>query len=86
MDKDVFVTADEPAYTMALDTNRELTFNEAKAVVIRSDDYGVAGFETFVSASEADRFADALRPIGGPPIPAFRIVPDICRRRSGQRS
>jgi folate-binding protein YgfZ len=67
---------------MALDTNRELRFGAGTIVVIRSDDYGVAGFETFVSASEADRWVDALRAGGAVDVDAAAV--DVTRVEAGR--
>ena len=67
---------------MALDTNREFGFGGGTVVVIRSDDYGVAGFETFVSTSEADRWVDALRARGAVDVEAAAV--EVTRVEAGR--
>jgi folate-binding protein YgfZ len=49
---------------MPLDANQELRLGDTPATVVRSDDYGVAGFEVFVAASEVAKLSDALRAAG----------------------
>ena len=68
--------------SMALDTNREFGFGGGTVVVIRSDDYGVAGFETLVSTSEADRWADALRALGAVDVEAAAV--EVTRVEAGR--
>jgi folate-binding protein YgfZ len=67
---------------MAPDANREFTFGEGTVVVIRSDDYGVPGFETFVPASEADRWTDALRAAGATDVEA--AAAEVTRVEAGR--
>jgi folate-binding protein YgfZ len=49
---------------MVIDANQELRFGDTPVTVVRSDDYGIAGFEAFVSALEAGRLSDAVRAAG----------------------
>jgi folate-binding protein YgfZ len=67
---------------MPLDTNREFSFGGGTVVVIGSDDYGVAGFETFVSTSEADRWVDALRARGAVDVEAAAV--EVTRVEAGR--
>jgi len=68
--------------SMPLETNREFRFGEGTVVIIRSDDYGVAGFETLVSASEADRWADTLRARGAVDVDAAAV--EVTRVEAGR--
>jgi folate-binding protein YgfZ len=67
---------------MALDTNRELGFGTGTVVIIRSDDYGVAGFETFVSTSEAGPWVKALRAGGAVDVDAAAV--EVTRVEAGR--
>ena len=49
---------------LPLDANAELRFGDTPAVVVKSDDYGVPGFEIFVIVSDVARVADAIRAVG----------------------
>jgi folate-binding protein YgfZ len=49
---------------MQIDANQELRFADTPVTVVRSDDYGVPGFEVFVNAPEVARLSDALRGSG----------------------
>ncbi len=72
----------EQLESMALDANREITTAAGSVVVIRSDDFGVAGFETFVAAAEVDRFADRLRAEGAIDVDAGAV--EVTRVEAGR--
>ena len=50
--------------SMAVHANAEYHFNGTPVVLVRSDDYGAAGFEVFVPAAEVARLSAALRGSG----------------------
>jgi folate-binding protein YgfZ len=62
--------------------NRQFKFGGATVVVISSDDYGIAGFEVFVAASEADRLADRLRADGATDVDASAV--EVTRVEAGR--
>ena len=55
---------------LPMNGNLESRFGGVPVIVVRSDDYGVAGFELFIAAPEAPRFADALRAAGAADVSA----------------
>ena len=52
------------------------------AIVVRSDDYGVAGFEIFVEAPAAGALAEALRRAGA--VDVEQATADVCRVEAGR--
>jgi folate-binding protein YgfZ len=67
---------------MAIDSNQERRFGDTPVTVVRSDDYGVAGFEVFVSASEAGRLSDAVRAAGAKDVTADAV--EVTRIEAGR--
>jgi tRNA-modifying protein YgfZ len=67
---------------MAIDSNLELLFGDAPVTIVGSDDYGVAGFEVFVSASEAGRLFDAVRAAGAKDVTAEAV--EVTRVEAGR--
>ena len=66
-------------------------FGDTPAVVVKSDDYGVAGFEIFASASDVAKLADAMRAAGAKDgtadaveVAAGRSGPSRVRSRHGR--
>ena len=58
------LSSSERLEQMPIDANEQLRLGDVPVTVVRSDDYGVAGFEVFVSAPEVARLSDALRAAG----------------------
>ena len=67
---------------MPIDANQELRFGDIPVTVVRSDDYGVAGFEVFVSASEVGRLSDAVRAAGARDVTAEAV--EVTRVEAGR--
>jgi folate-binding protein YgfZ len=67
---------------LPLHGNHELRFGDTPAFVVRSDDYGVAGFEVFVSASEVARLSDAMRAAGATDVTAEAV--EVTRVEAGR--
>jgi folate-binding protein YgfZ len=67
---------------MAIDSNEQLRFGDTPVTVVRSDDYGVAGFEVFVSTLEAGRLSDAVRAAGAKDLTADAV--EVTRIEAGR--
>jgi folate-binding protein YgfZ len=67
---------------MAIDSNEQLRFGDTPVTVVRSDDYGVAGFEVFVSTLEAGRLSDAVRAAGAKDVTADAV--EVTRIEAGR--
>lgn len=67
-----------------LPPNANLTarFEDTEIIVVRSDDYGVDGFELFIAAPESDRLADRLRAAGAADVSAETLA--VCRIEAGR--
>lgn len=71
-----------PLDQLPLDANRELRFGNVPVVVVKSDDYGAAGFEIFVGVPEAARLADAMRAEGAKDVTADAV--EVTRVEAGR--
>jgi folate-binding protein YgfZ len=58
---------------LPLDANQEFQFADAPAIVVKSDDYGVAGFEIFTGVSEVAKLAGAIRAAGANEVTADAV-------------
>jgi folate-binding protein YgfZ len=67
---------------MAIDSNEQLRFGDTPVTVVSSDDYGVAGFEVFVSTLEAGRLSDAVRAAGAKDVTADAV--EVTRIEAGR--
>jgi folate-binding protein YgfZ len=67
---------------MTVDANQQLRLGDTPVTVVRSDDYGVAGFEVFVSASEVARLSDAVRAAGAKDVTAEAV--EVTRVEAGR--
>jgi folate-binding protein YgfZ len=67
---------------LPLDGNQELTFGEAPAVVVKSDDYGVAGFEIFIGGPDVEKLADGIRAAGATHVTAEAV--EVTRVEAGR--
>ena len=67
---------------LPLDGNQELRFGETPAVVVKSDDYGVAGFETFIGVADVATLADAIRAAGAKDVTAEAV--EVTRVEAGR--
>jgi folate-binding protein YgfZ len=67
---------------MAIDSNQELRFGDTPVTVVRSDDYGVAGFDVFISTLEAGRLSDAVRAAGAKDVRADAV--EVTRIEAGR--
>ncbi len=72
----------EQLEVMALNANATWRFGNEPLVVVRSDDYGVAGFELFVETSRADDLAQALGAAGAENITSQTA--DVARVEAGR--
>jgi tRNA-modifying protein YgfZ len=67
---------------LPIGSNRELRFGDIPAVVVSSDDYGVAGFEIFLSLPDVARLADAMRAAGATGVTADAV--EVTRVEAGR--
>ena len=67
---------------LSLDGNQELRFGESPAIVVKSDDYGVAGFEIFIGVTDVARLAAALRAAGATDVTADAV--EVTRVEAGR--
>src|SRR5262245_46045243 len=67
---------------LSLDGNQELRFGETAAVVVNSDDYGVAGFEIFIGVPDVGTLADAIRAAGANDVTAEAV--EVTRVEAGR--
>ena len=67
---------------LPIGSNRELRFGDIPAVVVSSDDYGVAGFEIFLSLRDVARLADAVRAAGATDVTADAV--EVTRVEAGR--
>ena len=72
----------ESLQQLSLDANQQLRFGETPAVVVKSDDYGVAGFEIFIGVSEVAKLADAIRAAGANDVTADAV--EVTRVEAGR--
>ena len=75
-------SSNERLEQMAIDSNEPLRFGDTPVTVVRSDDYGVAGFEVFVSTLEAGRLSDAVRAAGAKDVTADAV--EVTRIEAGR--
>ena len=81
-------SGDEPASgppdldRLGLNGNRRFDLRGTPAIVARSDDYGVQGFEVFVEAANAPAITEALAESGATAV--SEAVAEICRIESGR--
>jgi len=67
---------------LSLDANQQLRFAGTPAVAVKSDDYGVAGFEIFIGAPDAAKLADAIRAAGAKDVTADAV--EVTRVEAGR--
>ena len=67
---------------LSLDAHQQLRFGETPAVVVKSDDYGVAGFEIFIGVPDVAKLADALRAAGANDVTADAV--EVTRVEAGR--
>jgi tRNA-modifying protein YgfZ len=67
---------------MPLNANTESDFQGTELTVIRSDDYGVAGFELFLSPGKGDELAQTLRSAGAEDVSLATM--GVCRVEAGR--
>ena len=67
---------------LGVNDNRRWDFRGTAAIVARSDDYGIQGFEVFIESSRAGAFADALRDSGA--LAVAEAAADVCRIEAGR--
>ena len=67
-------TLREQLSAMAVNANRVFGFGTASVVIVRSDDYGVHGFELFVDARESDRLTRTLTAASVVPVDASTVA------------
>jgi len=72
----------ESLQQLSLDANQQLRFGETPAVVVKSDDYGVAGFEIFIGVSDVAKLADAIRAAGANDVTADAV--EVTRVEAGR--
>jgi tRNA-modifying protein YgfZ len=67
---------------LPIGSNQELRFGDIPAVVVSSDDYGVAGFEVFLGVPDVARLADAMRAAGATDVTADAV--EVTRVEAGR--
>ena len=67
---------------LPLDANQQLRFGERPAVVVKSDDYGVEGFEIFIGVADIAKLADAIRAAGAKDVTADAV--EVTRVETGR--
>ena len=67
---------------LTLNANARWDFEGAALFAVRSDDYGIDGFELFTEAGKGDRLADALRASGAADVSPGTV--DVCRVEAGR--
>jgi len=72
----------ESFHRMPVHANARCAFREAELVVVRSDDYGVPGFELFTAREACDELLAALRTSGAPDVSLATL--EVCRIEGGR--
>lgn len=67
---------------LSLDAHQQLRFGETPVIVVKSDDYGVAGFEIFIGVAEVATLADAIRAAGATDVTADAV--EVTRVEAGR--
>lgn len=68
--------------SLAADANLQLAFNGVPLVVVRSSDYGLAGFELFAESARGEDLANALRTAGASTVSL--ATADVTRIEAGR--
>ena len=72
----------ESLQQLSLDAHQQLRFGETPVVVVKSDDYGVAGFEIFIGVAAVATLADAIRAAGATDVTADAV--EVTRVEAGR--